>query len=110
IPLKPCRNDRAASPQRIHDRLTIDRVGECATHQRIFKLRMELVENGQTMVKDRTALDLESVVLFDALDLVRRNVASKLILTREQTIDAGGYFRHFDETDLLQRRTSAPIF
>src|SRR5690606_23518835 len=54
--------------------------------------------------------DLESVVLFDALDLVRRNVASKLTFTRVQTIDARGYFRHFDETDLLQRRTSAPIF
>ncbi|BAR62252.1 hypothetical protein NK6_9109 [Bradyrhizobium diazoefficiens] len=62
------------------------------------------------MIEDGAALHFERRILLDAGDLVRRDVASELVLAREQPVDAARDFRDFEEADALERRTAAPIF
>ena len=88
LPLQPARHAGASGPEAVDDRLAVDRMGEGAAHQRIGKLRMVLVEHRQAVIDDRAALHLEGRVLLDAGNLIRRNVAGKLVLARQQPVDA----------------------
>ncbi len=84
-------------------------MGKGLAHARILELRVMLVEHGEPMVGDQAALHLESRILLDAGNLVRRHVADKIELAGEEPVDAAGHFRHHHDAHGLHRRAPAPV-
>ncbi|MNU75763.1 hypothetical protein D3C71_653020 [compost metagenome] len=62
------------------------------------------------MVPDRRALHFKAGSSLNRGNLIRRQVAGKVIFARQKAVDARRHFRNLDKTNLLQRRTTTPVF
>ena len=84
-------------------------MGDRLTDARIGKLLVVLVEDGDAVVGDQAALDLELGILLDGRHLIGRHVADELVFAGQEAIDAAGHFGNHDEAQRLDRRPAAPI-
>ncbi|MPL96995.1 hypothetical protein SDC9_43182 [bioreactor metagenome] len=100
---------RLPGPQRLDDRLAVDRMGHGATYARIGQHLVLRVEDRDPVVPDGRALHLEARGAGDRGDLVGRQVAGEIVFARQQAVHPARHFRHLDEGDLLERRLTAPV-
>jgi len=85
-------------------------MGHGAPNTGICQNGVRLIESKLADIVDWAAQNLKPRIAFNNRNLIRRNIAGKIILPRKQAIQATGNLRHLNKPYASRGRPAAPIF